>query len=74
MSGLSEPEKPDSISEDQPAPIPLHAIPPLARLRSDPEDQQDENEPEEEPPPPSDNQTLLRHLESNEKVSNKQNV
>lgn len=56
------------IEEHHPTPIPLHAIPPLARLRSDPDDQQDENETEEEPTPPPDNQTLLRLLEENEKV------
>lgn len=46
----------------------MHALPPLARLKSDPEDQQDENESEEEPGTPPDNQTLLRLLEENEKV------
>lgn len=69
-TGLTEPEKVDTIVEEHhPTPIPLHAIPPLARLRSDPEDQQDENETEEETTPPPDNQTLLRLLEENEKVS-----
>lgn len=68
VSGLTEPEKHESIPEEQPPLVPLHAIPPLARLRSDPDDVQDENEPEEEPPPPPDNQTLLRIVEENEKV------
>lgn len=68
--GLTEPDKVDAITEEHhPTPIPFHAIPPLARLRSDPEDQQDENEAEEEQSAPPDNQTLLRLLEENEKVS-----
>lgn len=44
------------------------AVPPLARLKSEPDDAQEENEVEEESTPPPDNQTLLRLLEENEKV------
>lgn len=68
VSGLTEPERSESISEE-PSPLPLAAMPTLARLKSDPEDQQDENETEEEQTPPPDNQTLLRLLEENEKVN-----
>lgn len=50
--------------------MPYAALPHLTRLTSDPEDQQEDADAEEEQPtPPPDNQTLLRLLEQNEKVS-----
>lgn len=68
VTGLTEPERSESINED-PTPLPLEALPHLARLKSDPDDQQDENETEEEQQTlPPDNQTLLRLLQENEKV------
>lgn len=68
VSGLAEPERADSICEET-SPMPLAPLPPLARLKSDPnDDQQEENETEEEQQLPPDNQTLLRLLEQNEKV------
>jgi hypothetical protein len=67
VTGLTEPERADSIV-DEPSPLPLTPLPPLARLKSDPDDQQEENDAEEEPSPPPDNQTLMRLLEENEKV------
>lgn len=66
-TGLTEPERADSIVEE-PSPLPLTPLPPLARLKSDPDDLQEENDTEEEPSPPPDNQTLMRLLEENEKV------
>lgn len=71
VSGLTlePPERTDSISEEL-SPMPYAALPHLTRLTSDPEDLQEENDNEEEQPsPPPDNQTLLRLLEHNEKVS-----
>lgn len=72
VSGLTlEPttERTDSISEEL-SPMPYAALPHLTRLTSDPEDQQEDADTEEEQPtPPPDNQTLLRLLEQNEKVS-----
>jgi hypothetical protein len=68
VTGLTEPERADSIV-DEPSPLPLTPLPPLARLKSDPDDQQEENDAEEEPSPPPDNQTLMRLLEENEKIS-----
>ncbi|XP_044260057.1 WD repeat and FYVE domain-containing protein 3 isoform X2 [Tribolium madens] len=68
VTGLTEPERADSIV-DEPSPLPLTPLPPLARLKSDPDDQQEENDIEEEPSAPPDNQTLMRLLEENEKIS-----
>nr|XP_008195320.1 PREDICTED: WD repeat and FYVE domain-containing protein 3 isoform X2 [Tribolium castaneum] len=68
VTGLTEPERADSIV-DEPSPLPLTPLPPLARLKSDPDDQQEENDVEEEPSAPPDNQTLMRLLEENEKIS-----
>ncbi|XP_019753468.2 WD repeat and FYVE domain-containing protein 3 isoform X1 [Dendroctonus ponderosae] len=71
VSGLTlePPERTDSISEEL-SPMPYVALPHLTRLTSDPEDLQEENDNEEDQPsPPPDNQTLLRLLEHNEKVS-----
>ncbi|KAK9687952.1 FYVE zinc finger [Popillia japonica] len=69
VSGLAELERTDSICEET-SPMPLAPLPPLARLKSDPnDDQQEENETEEEHQPPPDNQTLLRLLEENEKIT-----
>ncbi|KAF7272906.1 hypothetical protein GWI33_014343 [Rhynchophorus ferrugineus] len=71
VSGLTlePPERTYSISEE-PSPLPLASIPPLARLTSDIDDQQEENDTEEEQPSaPPDNQTLLRLLEHNEKIT-----
>ncbi|CAG9764999.1 unnamed protein product [Ceutorhynchus assimilis] len=70
MSGLSlePPERTESVSEEL-SPMPYAALPHLTRLTSDQEDQQEDNDVEEEPSPPPDNQTLLRLLEQNEKIS-----
>ncbi|XP_066149954.1 WD repeat and FYVE domain-containing protein 3 [Euwallacea fornicatus] len=66
---LELPERTDSISEEL-SPMPYAALPHLTRLTSDPEDLQEEVDNEEEQPtPPPDNQTLLRLLEHNEKIS-----
>lgn len=67
VSDLTELERNDSITEDM-MPVPMAPLPNLARLKSEPDDTQDENEQEEEPAPPPDNQTLLRLLQENEKV------
>nr|XP_022909115.1 WD repeat and FYVE domain-containing protein 3 [Onthophagus taurus] len=67
-NGEIELDRIDSISEES-SPMPLVPLPALSRLKSDPDDQQDENESEEEPQPPPDNQTLLRLLEENEKIT-----
>ncbi|KAK9884773.1 hypothetical protein WA026_009003 [Henosepilachna vigintioctopunctata] len=71
ISGLSEPERSDSVIEEpSPSPIPLTTLPPLSRLKSEPEEGQDENDVEEEQPTTApDNQTLMRLLEENEKVT-----
>ncbi|CAH0558995.1 unnamed protein product [Brassicogethes aeneus] len=62
-------ERSDSIA-DEPSPLPITALPSLARLKSEPEDQQEENDVEEEQQTPQpDNQTLLRLLEDNEKIT-----
>lgn len=68
VSGLTEPERSDSVSEE-PSPLPLTPLPPLARLKSDPDDQQEENDEEEQSSPQPDNQTLLRLLQENEKIT-----
>ncbi|XP_060523655.1 WD repeat and FYVE domain-containing protein 3 [Cylas formicarius] len=71
VSGLTAdpPERSDSVT-DEPSPLPYTALPHLARLTSDNEDQPEENDNEEEQPStPPDNQTLLRLLEHNEKIS-----
>lgn len=70
VSDFTEPERHDSITEEM-VPVPLAPLPNLARLKSEPDDTQDENEQEEEPSPPPDNQTLLRLLQDNEKVFTK---
>lgn len=44
-------------------------LPQLARLKSDPEDQQEDGDAEEEQSTQPDNQTLLRLLDENEKVN-----
>lgn len=67
VTGLTELERREDSLSDEPSPLPLTAIPPLARLKSEPDDQQDENEEEDSISPP-DNQTLLRLLEEHEKV------
>ncbi|XP_044762510.1 WD repeat and FYVE domain-containing protein 3 [Coccinella septempunctata] len=71
ISGLSEPERSDSlIEEPSPSPLPLTALPSLTRLKSDPEEGQDDNDNEEELPSIApDNQTLMRLLEENEKIT-----
>lgn len=70
MSGLSEPERSDSVIEE-PSPLPFTpTLPQLARLKSDPEDQQEDGDAEEEQSLQPDNQTLLRLLDENEKVIN----
>lgn len=70
---LSLEQRPDErlpSASDETGPLPLAPLPSLTRLKSEPDDPQDEIEPEEmEPPPPTDNQTLLRLLEENEKIS-----
>ncbi|KAL1508880.1 hypothetical protein ABEB36_003702 [Hypothenemus hampei] len=71
VSGLTlePPERADSVTEDL-SPMPYVALPHLTRLTSDPDEQLEDNDVEEEQPsPPPDNQTLLRLLEQNEKVS-----
>ncbi|XP_074041175.1 WD repeat and FYVE domain containing 3 bchs isoform X2 [Leptinotarsa decemlineata] len=69
VSGMMETERSDSVIEE-PSPVPYTpALPQLARLRSDPEDQQEDIDLEEEPSPQPDNQTLLRLLEENEKIT-----
>lgn len=66
---LVEPERSDSITEE-PSPLPMTPIPALARLKSDPQDEQlEENDNEEESSSPPDNQTLMRLLEENEKIT-----
>lgn len=67
VSGITEPERSDSVL-DEPSQQPYSpTLPQLTRLRSDPEDQQEDIEEEEQSSQP-DNQTLLRLLEENEKV------
>lgn len=69
VSSLAEPERSESISEE-PSPLPLTAMPALTRLKSDPDDQNDDAEAEEEQQTSQpDNQTLLRLLEENEKIT-----
>ncbi|KAJ8966192.1 hypothetical protein NQ317_015412 [Molorchus minor] len=69
VSGITEPERSDSII-DEPSPLPFTPpLPQLARLKSDPEDQQEDADTEEESPSQPDNQTLMRLLEENEKVT-----
>ncbi|XP_018577977.1 WD repeat and FYVE domain-containing protein 3 [Anoplophora glabripennis] len=69
VSGLSEPERSDSVIEE-PTPLPFTpTLPQLARLKSDPEDQQEDGDAEEEQSPQPDNQTLLRLLDENEKIT-----
>lgn len=69
VSGLVEPERSDSIG-DEPSPMHLAPVPTLARLKSEPEDPQDDTEIEEEQQiTPPDNQTLLRLLQENEKIT-----
>ncbi|KAJ8919114.1 hypothetical protein NQ315_012099 [Exocentrus adspersus] len=69
VGGLSEPERSDSVIEE-PSPLPFNpALPQLARLKSDPEDQQEDGDTEEEQAPQPDNQTLLRLLDENEKIT-----
>lgn len=63
------------IEEPSPSPLPLTALPPLTRLKSEPEEGQDDNDTEEEQPSVApDNQTLMRLLEENEKVWKKEIV
>ncbi|KAB0793199.1 hypothetical protein PPYR_12819 [Photinus pyralis] len=69
VCGMVEPEKREEALSEEPNPMPL-TVPPLARLKSEPDDTQEENETEEEPTPPPDNQTLLRLLEEHEKITN----
>ncbi|CAG9859319.1 unnamed protein product [Phyllotreta striolata] len=69
VSNLMELERSESIVEE-PSPQPFApAISHLARLRSDPEDQQEETEGEDEHSLQPDNQTLMRLLEANEKIT-----
>lgn len=73
VSGITEPERSDSVP-DEPSQQPYSpSLPQLTRLRSDPEDQQEDGEEEEQSSQP-DNQTLLRLLDENEKVTNYQSV
>ncbi|XP_044743172.1 WD repeat and FYVE domain-containing protein 3 isoform X2 [Chrysoperla carnea] len=78
--GLTEPEpsRLDSVSSTDeslggippsPTPTPFPTSIALARLKSEPDDVPDEGDTEEESVPVPDNQTLLRLLEENEKVS-----
>lgn len=67
VSGITEPERSDSVPEETTHQPYSPTLPQLTRLRSDPEDQQEDVE-EEEPSTQPDNQTLLRLLEENEKV------
>ncbi|XP_050299394.1 WD repeat and FYVE domain-containing protein 3 [Anthonomus grandis grandis] len=75
MSGLNlePPERSDSVNaaSEELSPMPYAALPHLTRLTSDTtDDLQEENDNEEEQPsPPPDNQTLLRLLEHNEKIT-----
>lgn len=65
---MMETERSDSVVEE-PSPLPFApALSQLARLRSDPEDQQEEGDGEDEHSVQPDNQTLMRLLEANEKV------
>ncbi|CAH1111054.1 unnamed protein product [Psylliodes chrysocephalus] len=69
MSGMMETERSDSVVEE-PSPLPFApALSQLARLRSDPEDQQEEGDGEDEHSVQPDNQTLMRLLEANEKIT-----
>ncbi|XP_056639814.1 WD repeat and FYVE domain-containing protein 3 isoform X1 [Diorhabda sublineata] len=69
VSGIMEPERSDSVV-DEPSPLPYTpALSQLARLRSDVEDQAEEGEGEDESSSQPDNQTLMRLLEANEKVT-----
>ncbi|CAH1175861.1 unnamed protein product [Phaedon cochleariae] len=69
VSGIMEPERSDSVIEE-PSPLPYTpALPQLTRLRSDPEVEQEDTDVEEETTPQPDNQTLLRLLEENEKIT-----
>ncbi|CAG9840042.1 unnamed protein product [Diabrotica balteata] len=69
VSGMMEPERSDSVVEE-PSPLPFApALSQLARLRSDPDDLQEEADGEEESSSQPDNQTLMRLLEANEKIT-----
>nr|CAI5836643.1 unnamed protein product [Callosobruchus analis] len=55
---------------DEPSPLPFNpALPQLTRIRSDPEDQQEDGDAEDEQASQPDNQTLMRLLEQNEKIT-----
>lgn len=68
VSGITEPDRSESVTEEQSQQPYSPTLPQLTRLRSDPEDQQEDAEEEEQSSQP-DNQTLLRLLEENEKVT-----
>lgn len=68
VSGITEPERTDSVPEEPSQQPYSPTLPQLTRLKSDPDDQQEDTEEEDQQSSQPDNQTLLRLLEENEKV------